>query len=49
LIEKYNSIKDDDDYLENIANNGHDWFLKNATVKSNVDILKKIVNIEKLK
>ena len=49
LIEKYNSIKGDNDYLENIANNGHDWFLKNATVKSNVDILKKIVNIEKLK
>lgn len=49
LIEKYNSIKNDNDYLEKIAENGYNWFLKNGTIDSNVEILKNVVNIEKIK
>jgi hypothetical protein len=49
LIEKYNLLKDKEEYLEKIAENGHDWFLRNGTINSNVEILKKVINIEKLK
>jgi len=49
IIEKYNQIKDNDDFLNSIANNGYKWYQQNATIDSSVELLKKIVNIEKLK
>jgi len=46
---KFNEIKNETDFLEKIASNGLDWYKINGNVKSNVEILKKIINIEKLK
>lgn len=48
LLEKYNEIKKNDDMLETISKNGFEWYTNNGTVDSNVNILKKIINIEKL-
>lgn len=44
ILEKYNSIKDNYKLLNKIANNGYNWFKKNGTVSSNVNILDKILN-----
>jgi hypothetical protein len=48
LIDKYESVKNDKEYLKYISENGLKWFLENGTIDANVDILKKIVNIDKL-
>lgn len=48
ILERYNEIKNDYEFLSFIANNGNNWFTKNGTIESNVEILKKIINIDKL-
>lgn len=49
ILEKFNEIKNDNEKLKYIAYNGLNWYKNNGTINSNVDILKKIINIEKLK
>jgi hypothetical protein len=46
---KFNQIKDDIDLLYHISKNGLDWYKNNGTIKANVEILKKLINLEKLK
>jgi hypothetical protein len=48
LLKKYESVKNDKLFLEKIANNGLNWFIKNGSIDANVEILKRVVNIEKL-
>jgi len=48
LLEKYEEVKNNDELLSTISNNGYEWYERNGTVKSNVDILKKIINLGKL-
>lgn len=48
LVEKFNSVRHDEDYLSEIAKNGLEWYLNNGSIDSNVELLKKIVNINKL-
>jgi hypothetical protein len=48
ILEKYNQVKDDDELLSFICNNGFEWYNKNGTINANVDILKELVNIDKL-
>jgi len=48
ILEKYESIKNDKDYLKYISENGYKWFLENGTIESHVKMLKNIINIEKL-
>lgn len=48
LLEKYEEIKNDEELLSRISTNGYEWYERNGTVKSNVDILKKIINLGKL-
>jgi hypothetical protein len=48
MIDKYEEIKNDNEFLKFISNNGNQWFKKNGTMESNVEILKKIININKL-
>ena len=45
IKDKYNEVKNDDNLLRKISNNGYEWYLKNGTVQANVDILKSILNI----
>jgi|APGre2960657444_1045066.scaffolds.fasta_scaffold57937_2 hypothetical protein len=46
IKEKYNEIKDNNDLLREVSKNGHEWYIKNGTTQSNVDILKNILNID---
>lgn len=48
IIDKFNQIKNDVKLLTTISENGFKWFKNNGTVQSNIDILKKIVNIDLL-
>jgi len=48
IKETFNRIKDDTEFLTFISENGYSWFKENGTVKSNIEILKKIINIDKL-
>lgn len=49
ILEKYNRIKEDNNLLETIGRNGHEWFERNGSIQANVDLLKRLVNIDKLK
>lgn len=49
ILETYNNIKDDDEFLTFISNNGYKWFLENGTIDANVRILTEIINFELLK
>lgn len=48
ILEKFTEISKDKRLLKRVAENGYKWYKKNATVESNVQILKKIINIQKL-
>lgn len=48
ILERYNEVKDDIDFLRFISENGYQWYLDNGTVDSNVKILKEILQINKL-
>lgn len=48
IIDKFNEIKDNDELLTFISENGYEWYLNNGTVNSNIEILKKLINLEKL-
>jgi len=49
ILDTYNKIKNDNDYLQFIAENGYNWFKENGTIDSNVNILTKLINFDKLK
>lgn len=49
LKKKYDEIKDNNELLNQISKNGLKWYNENATVNSNVEILKKIIDLNKLK
>jgi hypothetical protein len=49
IEKKWNEIKNDDEFLSEVCENGYKWFLNNGTVQSNVDILKKVVKLELIK
>jgi hypothetical protein len=48
ILEKYNEIKDNDELLHFVSTNGYNWFLENGTIRSNVDILHKLIDFNKL-
>ena len=48
ILKKYNEIKDNESYLEFIAENGYNWYKENGTINANVNVLKKIINFDKL-
>ncbi len=49
ILDKFNLIKDNIDFLTFISENGYNWFKENGTVESNVKILNEILNEDKLK
>ena len=48
ILDRYNQVKDDIEFLKFISENGYQWYLENGTVDSNVRILKEIIDINKL-
>lgn len=48
LLKKYEEIKDNSELLNNISNNGLEWFNNNGSMTSNVELLKKLINLDKL-
>lgn len=48
LNNKFNEVKNNYELLESISKNGVKWFLENGTINSNVEILKSLININKL-
>ena len=46
---KFDEIRNNFDYIKGIAENGLEWYKNNGTIQSNVDILKEVININKLK
>jgi hypothetical protein len=48
ILNEYNKIKDDNKFLKFISDNGYEWYKKNGTINSNVEILKKIINLDLL-
>jgi len=48
ILQKFNSIKFDNERLEQIASNGLKWYEENGTIDANVSVLKKTVNFNKL-
>lgn len=49
LLKKYEEIKDNTELLNNISNNGLEWFKANGSMTANVELLKKIVDLDKLR
>jgi len=41
---KFKEIRYNYEFLENVARNGHEWYLNNGTVEKNVEILHKLTN-----
>jgi hypothetical protein len=48
-IDQYNKIKNNDEYLTFISENGYKWFLENGTIDANVKILTEIIDFKLLK
>jgi hypothetical protein len=48
IKEKYNEIKDKNDFLAHVANNGLEWYKRNGTIESNIRILREIINVDVL-
>jgi hypothetical protein len=48
ILDRYNEVKNDTEFLKYISENGYRWYLENGTVDSNVRILKEIIDINKL-
>ena len=49
ILDEYNKIKDNEELLRTISNNGYEWFKNNGTIDKNVDLLKQLVNFDSLK
>lgn len=48
ILDKFNEIKNNEEYLNFISENGYDWFKNNGTCEKNTDLLTKIINIYNL-
>jgi len=48
ILEKYNQILKDKEYMLYIAKNGLDWYNKNGSRAANIEILTKIIKIKEL-
>jgi hypothetical protein len=45
----FNKIKNDENLLSKISQNGLEWYKKNGTIDANIEILKKVIDVNKLK
>lgn len=49
ILDKFEHIKNNIDLLEYVSENGYKWYQENATIKSNIDIIYNVININLLK
>jgi hypothetical protein len=48
VIDRYNEVKDDHEYINFVAENGRKWYLENGTVEANANIAIEILDFNKL-
>ena len=48
LKEKYEMVKNSDDLINHIAENGRNWYLKNGTIEANKNLLIKLIDLKKI-
>lgn len=48
ILNKFYEIRNNVSLLEFVANNGYEWYKNNGTINANFELLKNIINIEKL-
>jgi len=48
ILDRYNEVIKDPEYLEFVADNGHQWWLENSKIDSIANISKELINIDKL-
>jgi hypothetical protein len=48
-IERFEDLKKDPDLVQFLSKNGRKWYEENATINAHANILKKLINFEKLK
>lgn len=48
ILDKYNEIKDNNELLNTISENGYKWFLENGTINKNVEIIVKQLDLDKI-
>ncbi len=49
MIDRFNQVKDDKEYINFVADNGRKWYIENGTVNANVNILNKLIDFNKLR
>jgi hypothetical protein len=49
ILERFHQVKKDKEYIQFVACNGRDWYLKNGTIAANANILNQIINLNKLR
>jgi hypothetical protein len=49
ILDVYNKIKNDEEYLHFVSENGYNWYKENGTINANTNILTKIIDFNKLK
>ena len=48
ILERFEQVKNDHDFIQFIANNGRKWYEENGTISANVKLLNKLVDFKKL-
>ena len=48
ILDKFELIKNNEEFLSFVSENGYKWFKKNGTIESNASILRKLIDINKL-
>lgn len=49
VIERYNEVKKDDDFIEFVGHNGREWYENNGTVQKAAEIIYDLLDLNKLK
>ncbi len=49
ILQKQEELLENEELMRTISENGYQWYLENGTIESNINILKKIIDINKLK
>jgi len=48
LLDRWIEVKKDRDYINFVAQNGHDWYKRNVPIKTHTSIAKQVLDFEKL-
>lgn len=48
IIDRFESVKNDIEYLKFVGQNGRDWYLRNGTHERNIEIICELINLDKL-